>query len=98
MGQAQDKDIISREEIIRMTNDKKPIVEIKVTGFLPICPKDAEVLEYMTNIDAKHYEKLLGSKYKADEYAPVLLRIREACNLVLRKNKAVQEAAMDNIK
>lgn len=81
-----------------MTSDKKPIVEIKVTGFLPICPKDAEVLEYMTNIDVKHYEKLLGSKYKADDYTPVLLRIREACSLVLWKNKVIQEAAKKETK
>jgi hypothetical protein len=74
-------------------NDKKPIVEVKVTGFLPISSKDAEILEYMTNINVKLYANLLGSKYDADEYTPLLLRIRDAANLVIRKNKAVQEAA-----
>ena len=42
----------------------EPIVEVKVTGYLPIDSKDAHILDYMTNIDCKSYKDLLGVKYE----------------------------------
>lgn len=76
-----------------MSNDKRPIVEIKITGFLPITPADAEVLEYMTNINVKHYKDMLGSKFEEKHYADVLERVKRASEIVLEKNRVVQKAA-----
>lgn len=73
------------------------IIEYQVTGFLPISAADAEVLEYMTNIDCKSYASLLGSKYKPEQYLPILERIQNACSKVLSKKHIIQKALKETI-
>lgn len=71
---------------------KKPIIEVVITGFLPISVSDAKVLEYMSNISTKHYKDLLGSKFAESDYVSVLENLRKAAGVVLTKNKCIMEA------
>lgn len=80
-----------------MTANREPEIEIKITGYLPISAADAEVLEYMTNIDLKAYVKLLGMKYQESDYKPVLERVRKACDKILEKQRLVRGALIPKL-
>lgn len=67
-------------------------VDIKITGTIEISESDASVLEYMTSIDLKSYVTLLGSKFREEDYRPVLERMRKASTLVLHKRRQINTA------
>lgn len=73
---------------------KDVYIKAEITGYLRVTPEDAEILKYMFSIDTKEYAKMLGIKYRAEDYTELFKRLNSSVNPILeakdKLNKALQ--------